>query len=63
MWCYSECTCSGVCGVTVSVPVVGCVVLQWVYLYWGVLCYSECTYSGVCGVTASVPVVGCVVLQ
>ena len=56
MLCYSECTCSGVCGVTVSVPVVG------------VLCCSECTCSGVCCVTVSapvvsVPVVECVVLQ
>ena len=51
MLCCSECTCSGVCCVTVSVPVVEC------------LCYSECTCSGVCCVTVSVPVVGCVVLQ
>ena len=52
MLCYSECTCSGVCCVTASVPVVGCRV-----------CYSECTCSGVCCVTMSVPVVRCVVLQ
>ena len=51
MLCYSECTCSVVWGVTVSVPVVEC------------LCYSECTCSGVCCVAVSVPVVGCVVLQ
>ena len=51
MLCYSECTCSGVWGVTVSVPVVEC------------LCYSECTCSGVCCVAVSVLVVECVVLQ